>query len=495
MYTEKTKQNKGGKQMAKRLGALLCLLVMVSFIASPAFAAVQNVKVGGDITLIGASRDNFDLRDTRGVDESGNSDELDGVVSQARIRIDADLSDNVSTTIRLLNERIWDQDSAAENIDLDLASMTLKEFLYSPLTLTLGRQELRYGNALVVGDPDTNIVTSGGNLGNTVAAGLSDVSLYKAFDAIKAVLDYNPLKVDLIYAKVDENTVVGSGQNDDVDLFGVNLNYPLDKNNTVLEGYYFGKYSGDSGVAEIINGNYARRINKAEKIHTIGARVSTDPIEKLNLQGELAYQFGNYDPSLDENSLNAGTALAGKRSAWAAQVIGDYKFKAKYDPRLTGTYSFFSGEENNRVSGKYNGWNAMFEDQTLGDIANKIFAPSNAHVFTISAQAKPAEDLTAQLTYAYLRLAKEIKSGGNVNLSGPDKPILTLNGLNGGTTYNMQAGKSSLGQEIDLHLAYAYTEDVQLMLLTGVFIPGSAFAKPENRDPATQAVVLAKVTF
>lgn len=481
--------------MARRLGALLCLMAAFGFVAHPALAAVQNVKVGGDIKLIGASRDNFDLTDTRGVNESGASDELDAFVSQARVRIDADLTDNVSTTVRLLNERVWDQTSATaedDEIDLDLASITLREFLYSPLTLTLGRQELRYGNALILGDPDTNITAGGSSLTTAAAASLGDISLRKAFDAIKAVLDYNPLKIDLIYAKIDENTSLGSGANDDVNLYGVNLNYALDTNNTVLEAYYFGKYTGDG--AATING-YSR-VNKTEKIHTLGARASTDPIENLNLQGEVAYQFGNYDPALDENAAATGlVAQAGRRRAWAAQVVADYKLNAKYEPRLTGTYSFFSGEDNNRTNGKFNGWNGMFEDQTLGDIGNKIFSPSNAHVLTLTAQAKPLEDLTADITYAYYRLAKKIKSGGNWGASGPEKPTLVLSGLNGGTSYNMVAGKANLGHEVDVHLAYDYTEDVQLGLAAGVFLPGSAFAKPENRDPAGQVIASARVTF
>lgn len=485
--------------MVRLLGTMLCLIAAVGFVVSPAAAAVQNVKVSGDIALWGATRDNFDLKDTRGVDEASTSsiDEVSAITSQIRLRVDADLTDNVQSTIRLLNERAWDQQhsgtaaSDADEVVLDLGSFTLKEFLYSPLTLTLGRQELRYGNAFILGDPDTNIISGGSAFG----AAIQDLSIRKAFDAIKAVLDYNPLTIDLIFAKVDENAVV---LNDDVTLTGVNLKYALENNNTVLEGYYFGKStgSGAAGIRTLTGLTAGDRRNKTEKVHTIGAKVSTDPTEKLNLQAETAYQFGSYDPTLDENSLP--TAQTGNRSAWAAQVIGDYKFKTKYDPRLIGTYSYYSGEDNNRLSGDYNAWNPMFEDQTFGDIANKIFAPSNAHAFTVTAQAKPLDDLTASLTYAYFKLAKKLNYGGNFTGSGPNKPLLVPSGLDTatvGTTYNMVAGKSSLGHEVDLHLMYDYTEDVQFALVTGIFLPGNAFAKPENRDPATQALAMAKVTF
>ena len=44
-----------------------------------------------------------------------------------------------------------------KEIALDLANVRLKEFLYAPLDLTIGRQELHYGNDFIMGDPDTNI--------------------------------------------------------------------------------------------------------------------------------------------------------------------------------------------------------------------------------------------------------------------------------------------------------------------------------------------------
>src|SRR3989338_7930429 len=257
MHTEKSNQNKGGPQMARRLGIWLCLLAVVSFIAQPAFAAVQNVKVSGDISVSAVSRNNLDLEKTRALEITAAGDSTDkqeNLFSITRVKVDADLTDNVSTSVRLLNERNWNGDSTTateanrnigsvggldsatdeNDIDLDIASITLKEFLYSPLTLTVGRQELRFGNGWIVGDPDTNgiALTSG------LAAG--DLSARKSFDALRARFDYNPLVLDLIYAKVAENNTV---LNDDTDLYGINAAYELSPQ-TTIEGFYFAKKRG-----------------------------------------------------------------------------------------------------------------------------------------------------------------------------------------------------------------------------------------------------------
>src|SRR3989338_790822 len=216
-----------------------------------AYAEVQNVKVSGDLTIKGVSRENIDLNKTRREETTAstditetNNDEQDNFLSIARVKIDADLTDNVSTTIRLINERDWDGDNAAaanNDIDIDLAYVSMKEFLYSPLSLTLGRQELIYGNGLVVGDPDTN------NLSGATSLTQDDLSLRKAFDSVKAVLNYDPLVVDLVYSKIDENTITGNGANDDTDLYGLNANYALNKE-TTLEGYVFSKNTGSSAA-------------------------------------------------------------------------------------------------------------------------------------------------------------------------------------------------------------------------------------------------------
>ena len=173
--------------MSKRLVMLFCALFVLAA-AVPAFAAVQNVKVSGDMLIQGIDRTNFDLTKGNSIKGEDQTGVLNSIV---RLRVDADLTENVSTVLRLINERNWSQSSSTNgdtsNIDIDLAYVTLKEFLYSPLTLTIGRQELHFGNDMIIGDVNTNRVTN-----NIEANGLQgingDLSLRKSFDAIRATL-------------------------------------------------------------------------------------------------------------------------------------------------------------------------------------------------------------------------------------------------------------------------------------------------------------------
>jgi len=85
----------------RRLLTLCIVLTVVALVAAPAFAEVQNVKVSGDVKVMGIYRDDFDLND----DDASADDQQAWYQSIARVQIDADLTDNVSTCVRMLNER------------------------------------------------------------------------------------------------------------------------------------------------------------------------------------------------------------------------------------------------------------------------------------------------------------------------------------------------------------------------------------------------------
>jgi len=502
--------------MSKRLILILALAFAVG-ISFAAYAEVQNVKVSGDITIKGVSRNNLDLAKTGYPTDSTltlaqrsvevNQDEEDNFMSIIRLRIDADLTDNVSTTLRLINERDWDSDAnqvgTEENdIDLDLAYVTMKEFLFSPLSMTIGRQELRYGNGLIVGDPDTN------NLAGSSLLDANDLSLRKAFDAIKAVLNYDPLVVDLVYAKIDEGTALGANANDDTNLYGVNLNYALNKEN-MLEAYLFSKRRGSADAQFTTAASRTRGvalanlITKHDTVHTLGARVVNTSLKNLALQLEGAIQRGTYNPGFDINSQE--NALTGERDAWALQLIATYDLKdvkpiSKYSPSITGSYTYLSGEKNTRgqdanTSKKYHGWDPMYEDQTSGHLANRIFAATNCQVAAMNTKLKPIEDVTLSLDYVELFLNKKYPSQ-DIPDAGETKAgyqTTNLRGVTASDTYRMTSNRH-LGRELDTTLTYDYTEDVQFSLLGGVFFPGDAFHET-NDSRATELIGSMKVTF
>ncbi|MCM8800836.1 MAG: alginate export family protein [Candidatus Omnitrophica bacterium] len=413
--------------MGKRI-SLIVLAFVLGFTLS-AYAEVQNVKVGGDLTMLALSRYGFNLSEPKS--------DAGGLVTVARVRIDADLTDNVGVTLRLLNERPWgslEEDAQNTDIDLDLGYVTLKEFLYSPLVLIIGRQEIHLGSELLIGDVDTNQTANVS--ASALPAGTRDLSARKAFDAIVGVLDYSPLKLTLGFAKGNEGNLTASG--DDVNVWVANVDYDFGRMDTLGQLYYV--------LVE----------RKKQDVNNIGARIVSKPIDNLSLSAEFCYQ------SMRRPS-NEGK---GHRSDYALIVGANYTF-----PNVTWSPSL--GIDYSRLS---DNWYVMFENMTPSDIANVLFANTNAQVIGLTATTKPMEDLTARLRFANFRLVNEISSFTNE-----------------WNSYTM-TNKKYLGNEVDLTLTYDYTEDVQFGLSTGVFLPGKAFDKV-NRENATQVIGSMKVTF
>jgi len=462
--------------MTKRLIMILALAFVVG-IAFSAYAEVQNVKVSGDLLMRAVSRNDFTLL-------KDYKYKVGGLMSTLRVRIDADLTDNVSTTVRLLNERSWGSDfsstdlseeggngrliakifGAGPGIDVDLAYVTLKEFLYSPLTLTVGRQELRFGNGLIIGDVDSNILA--------INPGVPfDLSARKAFDAMRATLSYDPLVIDLIYAKVSEHDLwwaprKGSEKND-TDLYGVNIASDLKDLGITGKGelYYFGRinkypvYNDDTG--------------KKDTCNTIGMLVSAKIKDNLTGSLEYAYQFGK--AISEDESYN--------RSAFALQAILGYNFQTNYAPNLSLGYTYLSGDKDTSDN-KCRLWDPMFEDQTPNNIVNAIFPNTGVQAFNIMGSLKPKEDLTLAANFGYYLLAQKIEGDFIPSVYGD---------------FGIDSSHTAMGTALDLTATYDYTEDVQLGLTFGMFSPGKALKDSNNLDvydrTATQLIGSMKVTF
>lgn len=431
----------------RKIGMFCTAALLVGLLSLPANAEVQNVKVSGDITVRGIYRTNYDLT-KENLDATTAKDDKSFYMSTVRVRLDADLTDNVAATVRFINERDWDaSDGSTDDIDLDLAYITLKELNYWPVTLTLGRQELCYGNLLIIGDGDVNSNVLGG-----ITA--KDLSSRKAFDAIKAVFDLSPLTLDIFTAKVDEDTSAGTSS--DADLYGINARYQFAEYDAVGEAYYFCKKTGGTDHS---------------RVDTVGVRTNIAPIENLTLNAEYAHQFGEYDASRN-------------RSANAVQLGVDYDMQGyQHSPSVGLWYTYLSGEKANTTTGTRKQWDPMYGDQTPGEIVSALgLASSNVHIINAKASVKPIDKLTASLNYYHFNAAE--KYATSAAFMGTD---LTTR------SYTMESD-SDLGDEFDLKLTYDYTEDVQFGLLAAYFIPGTAFADVNN-NTAKEVIGSVSVVF
>jgi len=463
---------------------MILALAFVVGIAFAAYAEVQNVKVSGDLTVIGAERQ-LQINKQNGWQATDRSKFL---ASITRVRIDADLTDNVMATVRLLNERYWGGDSdnyaydSNAEVDLSLAYVTLKEFLYSPLTMTIGLQELHFGNDMIVGDPDTNNAansttsvfggTNGNGVGASTAARDPDLSARKSFDAIRATLNYDPLIVDIVASKVEERTL---NKDDDVNLYGVNAAYQVN-NKTNVQGYWFMKQTQPKDTAVV-----ASTINKQDAIHTLGALVKGEIAENLSMSAEGAVQLGK--AARTPNATNGGTIFSDKdvqREAWATELGLNLGLpKVEWTPNITALYAFFSGQKGD-VNKRVKAWDPMFENQSYGNLANALFNQTNAHILGAIVSAKPMNDVTLKGEYYAYWWDKVYGDGQSIYTARGESVCMT--------------DKKYAGSELDLTAIYDYTEDVQFSLMGGVLFPGRAFDKG-NRNVANEVIGQMKVSF
>jgi hypothetical protein len=505
----------------------LLVAALMVVLASPAFAAIQNVKVSGDITSTFLDRDNFDLGMTVGnspISEYVGNDPRDlytnpsfdplGLkkqnvfITQTRLRVDADLSDNVSTTVGLINERAWNSEQTGyntsdldTNVQLYLASITLREFLYSPLTVTIGRQIFNYGNGLIMGDGGVNNQGTG-NL-QFIAQDLTERTSY---DGVKAILDYKPLTIDLIYFKNGQGEVNGNPNSDltDSDVYGYNVNYQLsDPFNTVVETYMFSRITGNQDAFQGVGTNFnSVPADKGDTLFVPGLRASTNPTKSLNIQGEVAWQLGNH-PVTTVTTTAGGTVSVQHeqtehRDAMAAQLLATYTLPMmdKYKPTLNASYTYVSGDKNSNQnyssdpitsSKTYTAWDPFNENQGGGTIYNTLFPLSGMSILALGASANPLEDVTTSFTWSDLWAAEKYGAQNPLGIFQPDSGAELF--------YPSTTNKGGLGNESDVNISYAYTEDVTFGVSLGWFIPGDVFTKGQTRDTASQAIANVAVKF
>jgi len=422
--------------------------ILICGISIPAFSAVEKVKVGGDLTIYGVYRKNFDF-----IKDSVSKDNQHFFQTTARVYVSADLTDNVSAMIRLINERDWGKEvnsrySGANNTDvnLDLAYIKVKDIMTPGLTLTVGRQEIQIGEGLVVGSAYS---AADYKVKELVAP---DLGVQKAFDAIK--IDYEssvlPLTLSGFMAKMYED-IGGSTSSGDITLYGASLLWKPE--NFTVEPYY---------VAQITA--FEDKGNEFD-LSTAGIRVTCNvpAVEGLSLKGEYAKQFGD-----------AGSA---DFKGFAGLLGVSYLIPADMSPVVSLNYNYFSGGKWTDKDVKY--WYPV--------------APSNV------------ADRVGKITYASLCPYGELSFGGLqvVNLGFALKPLdkLTLN-LD---WYNLRLVKAylsgvkkAIGNEIDFGLTYNYTEDLAFGLDIGYLMKGKYIKQVVGAGYAAspfQAIASMKVAF
>lgn len=503
------------------------VFAMALCLTASAYAETQSVKVSGDLTVRALFRGDYDYRgsapesDVTRTGLAADNGGMTGIVggyqgesqnwwmSTTEVQVDADLTDNVSTCIRLLNERDWNVQTKAItagqdmrpnglggytpqddefDINLDLAYVTLKNFIYCPLTVTIGRQDLWFGKGFVVG---SNQIYNNWQSGTGLNA--PEYTAQNAFDSVKAVLDYDPWTITAVYSNIWNNAIADS---DGIDLWGVNVGYQFDCYKAEAEAYWFWKRDNS------IDG---WRVDHNNDVHTLGVRGSVDPIECVTVSGEIAAQVGSYLANVDQLATR-------ERAAWALDVAAEYRGLMNciaWKPKLGIEYILYSGDKNtedlsNNNTNAYTGWDRMFRgkyDSAIREWVGTYYAsydygarnnwlPScsdasytNQSQLIFSGSLQPMDCLT-------------LKGNWNMFWTVEDYVVWPNSPLQQAGDFSQSAKRAGLiGNEVDLQAIWDYTEDVSFGLLAGWFLPSGDVYYGGNNKTASDVVGTVKVSF
>jgi len=417
--------------MRSRIAKIL-VAVLIAGMTIPAFAAVQNIMVGGDMDVKGLYRKSFDF--------DGDSDSFTFTYMGTRVWVKAELADNITAMVRLINERDFGNDYLREiegSIILDLAYVKVADIMAAGLDLTVGRQEIQLGEGLVLGSRYRAIDYIGADIGTAAL----DYGKQKAFDAVR--FDYTFPMADVtvtgLKAKIIETygDIAGIGLPiEDIDLYALAMKYNGEIFN--LEPYVVYLRSDDSAV-----------LNDGMDLYTLGIRAGLSPMDSLNITGEFAKQLGSID-------IAGGLDFEG----WAALIGVDFMMGGEMAPTLSAGYSHFT--EQDATANDIEMWIPVFP-ANIADRVGKIAYPavfaageglylSNAmpvlassglQAFKLGASIQPTSNMTLGLNWFHLRA---LETPGGID--------------------------EVLGNELDLCLNYQYTEDLSFGLDAGVLIVG-----------------------
>ena len=444
--------------MRSKIWKLLTIIFAVSLVA-PAFSAVESVKVGGDINIFGVWRDNYPYFKSS---EGTSYKSYNFFQTTARVYVTAELTDNVQAMIRLINERYWDCTGCSSTSELkvllDLGYIKVTDLLTPGLTLTVGRQEIQFGEGLVVGSQYNAYGTVLGNVSVSYpfSTAANDLVFQKAFDAIRA--DYEvatvPVVITAFGAKITENSTSPiaprTTDTSDTNLYGLNVEYRPDLYN--LDVYYV---RGDA-------------LHTDQNLDTAGLRVSGSipAVEGLSLKLEYAKQFGEDGSDNDYDG-------------WALLFGGSYEFPVDMKPVVRVAYNLFSGDDNGTNDKECDDWQMVFPSNIASRIGPVYYAFS----------ANNTASLTTESNLQVINLGLDIQPVEKVKLS--------LDGywLKGDEDIGC-TNEDDIGYEVDLGVNYQYTEDLSFGLTGGMLFTGDLFdTSGYDDDNPWQLIASMKVAF
>lgn len=431
----------------------LSLMAILMLCVMPSYADIDNLDIGGDVSVWMVYTDN-----TEDFYDDGD-DQDDFIRTELHLWFEADLADNVMARISLEADRAWNEEDADYNnldgmrpddnnldVFVEEAYIKVSDIYDSMVSVQIGRQFITYGDGFVIGD------SRPGNPSNLRTLGTWEND---PFDAIKIMMDFDTVSLDIIVAKDAETRVEQASPDGDTDSYIAYMQY------TGIEDHQIDAYF----LFTNMDGTRIGKPNATQAdVFALGVRAAGTIMEGLTYKAEFVYEFGEF------TDIPSGTSTTDiDISAWAAELGLKYMIDMDYEPWIAFTYTYFSGDDD-ATDDDIDAYIQLFSSKTYGEIAEGIFfndwalttttsgiSPTHygSHVFNLGGGFNITENLSASLQLYYF-------------LADEDKYL----------------DDDELGWELDGYLDYQFSEELSASLAAGFLDPGDAFENINQDDTA-----------
>lgn len=476
-------------------------LLAVATLAAPAWSDLSSVQVGGEFRTRGrwyintwsptgrALRIGNEALVGRPIGGNGVSSlfkwDNDGAdwcraESSVLLNVRADFTEDVSAFVELYDLFVWSEDfrsnymtgadsraTSGDDLEINQAYVETREMFGAPLSMRVGRQNLRFGKGWLVNEMLTP-------------------TQYLSFDALRVTYAPGDFVIDAFASKIAERATLAE---DDADFYGVHGTYNGFKPLT-LSAYWF--YVRDKQKPEDTSGGWLQE--RAEDffdvddygvthLHTVGLRAN-GMRGGFDYDLELAYQFGEAD-ALGGMFVPVNGIYGDDRAEfdnWATELGVGYTFQdVAWKPRPYVQGMYFGGEDHRAID--FLDWvnpfdrprasvsfNRLFSDRNYMATVNDNGWLSNCAQLAAGVLLTPTEKIKINFQVAQDYIVQPFDFPWSFRINHkfvpifPDWPFLTKEGSN------------DLGWEVSAWLRYDYSKDLYFFLYLNYLNVGEGLA-------------------
>jgi hypothetical protein len=470
--------------------------VLLLLNALPAFADLDSVVVGGELTIRGnwwdssfngGDRPIYVRYETRWPSSVTTGRAIGGylggqnvvshfgwdsdnpdyrlVEQRTRLHVRANFTQDVSAFIEFDSFDAWGEDFRSnyltgidgrartdDDVELHQAYIDVNSAFGIPLSFRVGRQELVFGGGWLLGD-------------NTSLPEFTGLS----FDGIRATYEHDLFSIDAFWVKLAELSPVE--EDGDTDLFGVYAAYKGIEN-VSIDAYWFWLRDAQSLKDDVdpLERYVGRWFGLGDydptNLHTVGARF-TGATGGFDFVANVAYQFGDADKvGALFNPYYFGDDNA-EFGAWAGDFELGYAFEYSCLPRVYIGGAYFDGEDNREIDlldslnpfAAYArpdasvSFNRLFSNKIYSYFFDENGELSNFWTLRAGVSAHPCEKIETGFDVAYFAVIEPFDSPlsvkfGDLRVIFDRAPFLT------------HKSDDDLGWETTLWLRYRYSNDL-----------------------------------